>query len=123
MVTELIFEGALNDLKAEEIASLLSCLIFKPKADESPVLIDRLIKVWCAPYLPVCIDVVTHCRSQAKDRLKDIAKGLGNLQFSCGIDKEPTEFVRENVNDALMQVVYEWGKGTVRYYRLELHLC
>jgi len=92
IVTELIFENVLTNLEPAEIVALLSCLIFPEKDKEAPVLTDRLIK--------------------AKSRLEHIALAIGNHQLANGVDIVPADFVKQNVNPAMMQVVYEWAKGT-----------
>lgn len=92
IVTELVFENALEDLSEEEVVSLLSCLIFKQRNCSPPVLTERLTK--------------------AKDRLETIAASVANVQLKCGVDILPAEFVRENINIGMMQVVYEWARGT-----------
>jgi antiviral helicase SKI2 len=92
IVTELIFENVLNDLSAEEVVSLLSCLIFQQKKTADPVLSDRL--------------------SDAHKKLHNIALGIGRLQRDCNIDIVPEDFARENVVFGMMQVAYEWARGT-----------
>jgi hypothetical protein len=73
--------------------------------------------------------------SQAHTRLTEITTALANIQRKCDMDIIPAEYIRygfrcfrsqrllmicvamtcsENVNWGLMQVVYEWARGTVR---------
>jgi len=92
IVTELIFENVLTSLEAEEIVSLLSCLIFQEKNADPPELTDRLLS--------------------AKQRLEHVTLRLGELQLRCGLDIVPADFVKQSVRPGLMQVVYEWAKGT-----------
>ena len=49
--TELILENTLTDLPPEEIAAVLSCLIFELKTDSEPRLTDSLQAV-CIPFTP-----------------------------------------------------------------------
>lgn len=91
ILTELIFENALVDLEPAEIVALLSTMIFHGKSQAEPVLTDRL--------------------QDALESLKKVAMSLGNLQLKCGLDIVPSEYVRDNVNIAMVQVVYEWAKG------------
>lgn len=92
IVTELIFENVLSGLEPEEIVSLLSCLIFQEKNADDPQLPDRLVS--------------------AKASLERITLSLGQLQLQCGLDVVPEEFVHESINWCMMQVVWEWAKGT-----------
>eukprot|EP00457_Paulinella_chromatophora_P000515 gb/GEZN01000515.1/.p1 GENE.gb/GEZN01000515.1/~~gb/GEZN01000515.1/.p1 ORF type:complete len:714 (-),score=105.05 gb/GEZN01000515.1/:54-2195(-) len=92
IMTELIFENILKDLQPEEIVALLSCLIFRQKSQAVPELTPTLQKSLTA--------------------LQKVANSVGILQRSCGMDIAPEEYVKENVNPALMQVTYEWAQGT-----------
>lgn len=92
IVTELIFENILTGLEAEEIVALLSCLIFREKNSDDPMLPDRLLA--------------------AKQQLDRVALALGQLQQQCGLDIVPEDYVHESINWGMMQVVWEWAKGT-----------
>jgi antiviral helicase SKI2 len=92
IVTELVFENLLVNLEPPEICALLSCLIFQQRNRSDPVLSSRL--------------------EEAKSRLVTISTAVANIQLKAGVDIVPSEFVRENVNDGLMQVVHEWAQGT-----------
>ena len=52
------------------------------------------------------------CTTQAHTRLTEITIALANIQRKCELDVMPAEYVRDNVNWGLMQVVYEWARGT-----------
>jgi antiviral helicase SKI2 len=92
VVTELIFENTLAALQPAEIVALLSCLIFQQKDATEPVLTDRL--------------------REAYEKLDAIARSLGTAQLKKGLDVAVDEYVRDNVNFGMMQVVHEWAKGT-----------
>jgi len=92
VVTELIFENALTRLEPEEIVAVLSCLIFQEKQADEPVLPERLIA--------------------ARAELERVARSVAQLELQCGLDVDPADFVRDNLNSGLMQVVWEWAKGT-----------
>lgn len=89
----MIFENVLTDLDPPEIAGVLSSLVCQDKGDhEHGDLRSRL--------------------SNAKKRVLDLAYVLGELQADCGV---PTggEMYRDQLNFALVEVAYEWAKGTV----------
>lgn len=92
ILTELIFENHLSSLEPEEILSVLSCLIFQEKNADDPILNDKLL--------------------EAKKNLDNVCYSLGSIQLECGMDIIPAEYVRDSLNPGLMQVVYEWARGT-----------
>lgn len=50
--------------------------------------------------------------NQLRDRLLEIATSLGNLQLKCGMDLTTKSYIAANCNFGLLEVVYEWAKGT-----------
>ena len=70
----------------------MSCLIFQEKNSDDPVLNDRLLFAHCA--------------------LSRITLSLGQLQLQHGLDVVPEDFVASSLNWGMMQVVYEWSRGT-----------
>eukprot|EP00474_Spongospora_subterranea_P000599 CRZ01057.1 hypothetical protein [Spongospora subterranea] len=92
IVTELIFENVFAEIDPAEAAALLSSLIFQGKTDDQPRVIDRL--------------------DQLRAKLLVIATSLGNLQLTCGVDVTAQSYIAQNCNFGLLEVVYEWAKGT-----------
>jgi len=41
--------------------------------------------------------------------VKEIGISLANLQVNCGILLDPLEYLEDNINPGLMQVVFEWA--------------
>lgn len=93
IATEMVFEGVLNDLLPEEIAAVLSSLVYQEKKDEE---LDS--------ELPVRL--VDCC-----ERMKTIAINLGILQKEKGLDVDPIEYCAKSLNFGLVHVVYEWALG------------
>lgn len=91
IVTELIFENVLTELEVPEIVSLLSCLLFQEKSGTEPVLTSRV--------------------REAQGRLLDICKGIANVEIQAGLDTSVEQFIKENVNELMMQIAYEWANG------------
>ncbi|KAK8598558.1 hypothetical protein V6N13_094525 [Hibiscus sabdariffa] len=90
--TECLFENQLDDLEPEEAVAIMSAFVFQQKNASEPSLTSKL--------------------SQAKQRLYDTAIKLGNLQAELKIPITPEEYAQENLKFGLVEVVYEWAKGT-----------
>ncbi|CAL5426810.1 unnamed protein product [Camellia sinensis] len=90
--TEWLFENQLDDLEPEEAVAIMSALVFQQKNTSDPSLTPRL--------------------AQAKQRLYEIAIRLGELQAHCKVQINPEEYAQENLKFGLVEVVYEWAKGT-----------
>lgn len=94
IVTELVFEGLLNELDPEEIVAVLSALVFQEKGKETSLSVElpeRLI---------VCCE-----------QMKTIALNLGRIQKDVGLDIDPAEYSESSLNFGLVHVVYEWALG------------
>ncbi|KAG8387912.1 hypothetical protein BUALT_Bualt02G0070700 [Buddleja alternifolia] len=90
--TECLFENQLNDLEPEEAVAIMSAFVFQQKNTSEPSLTPKL--------------------SQAKKRLYDTAIRLGELQAGFKVQIDPQEYAQENLKFGLVEVVYEWAKGT-----------
>lgn len=94
IVTEIIFEGILNELEPAEIVAVLSALIFQEKTTESELdseLPERL--------------------RSACERMKTIAINLGQLQSNHGIQLVAEDYCANSLKFGLVHVVYEWASG------------
>lgn len=91
--TEMVFCGILNNLEPEEAVSLLSALVFQEKSE-------------CEPSLPSKLQ-------EAKEETAALAYRAGQQQQEVGLANIiPEDFVKATLNFGLMEVVYEWAKGT-----------
>ncbi|KAI8523660.1 hypothetical protein RHMOL_Rhmol13G0090800 [Rhododendron molle] len=90
--TECLFENQLDELEPEEAVAIMSALVFQQKNTSEPTLTSKL--------------------SQAKQRLYETAVRLGELQAQRGVQINPEEYARDNLKFGLVEVVYEWAKGT-----------
>ncbi|XP_061427572.1 superkiller complex protein 2-like [Lethenteron reissneri] len=90
LVTELVFENALSELAPEEIAALLSCLVFQQKTRTEPTLTPTL--------------------KQGVERIRGVAERIALLQRECGISESVEDFV-DQYKFGLVEVVYEWARG------------
>jgi len=90
--SEMIFAGVLADLEPEEAVALLSALVFQEKTDDSPALPEKLVA--------------------AKARMLQLAKDAADVQLQCGLDVVAEDYCKAVLNFGLVQVVYEWARGT-----------
>ncbi|CAH9094222.1 unnamed protein product [Cuscuta europaea] len=90
--TECLFDNQLDDLEPEEAVAIMSAFVFQQKKTQEPFLTPKL--------------------SQAKKRLYDTAIRLGKLQERLNLQIDPEDYAGENLKFGLVEVVYEWAKGT-----------
>ncbi|XP_053577924.1 SKI2 subunit of superkiller complex protein [Bombina bombina] len=90
LVTELVLDGALSPLMPEEIAALLSCLVFQHKTQCEPKLTDTV--------------------AQGVKKVRALAEHLGETQRACGLRESVEDFVAQ-YKFGLTEVVYEWARG------------
>jgi len=94
IVTEMVFEGILNDLEPTEIVAALSALIYQQKSDDDDFDME----------IP---ESLLNCCSQ----MKTIAMNLGQLQKEHGLDVDPIDYCESTLKFGLVHVVYEWALG------------
>ncbi|XP_041081672.1 helicase SKI2W [Polyodon spathula] len=90
MVTELVFENVLSDLPPEEIAALLSCLVFQQKTQVTPEISTSL--------------------QQGVQRIVSVAERIATLQRDCGMNESVEDFVAQ-FKFGLLEVVHCWARG------------
>ncbi|XP_058099554.1 DExH-box ATP-dependent RNA helicase DExH11 isoform X2 [Magnolia sinica] len=90
--TECLFENQLDDLEPAEAVALMSALVFQQKNTSEPSLTPKL--------------------ALAKQRLHETAVRLAKLQAHFKVAVNPEDYVQDNLKFGLVEVVYEWAKGT-----------
>lgn len=90
--TECLFENQLDELEPEEAVAIMSAFVFQQRNVSEPSLTPKL--------------------ADAKKRLYDTAISLGQLQKRHEVPVDPEEYARDNLKFGLVEVVYEWAKGT-----------
>ncbi|XP_024013505.1 DExH-box ATP-dependent RNA helicase DExH11 isoform X2 [Eutrema salsugineum] len=90
--TVCLFENQFEELEPEEAVAIMSAFVFQQKNTSAPSLTPKLAK--------------------AKQRLYDTAIRLGELQARYNLQIDPEEYAQENLKFGLVEVVYEWAKGT-----------
>ncbi|XP_077238807.1 RNA helicase, ATP-dependent, SK12/DOB1 protein isoform X2 [Tasmannia lanceolata] len=90
--TECLFENQLDDLEPAEAVALMSALVFQQKNTSEPSLTPKL--------------------ALAKKRLLATAIKLAEIQARLNVAINPEDYVRDNLKFGLVEVVYEWAKGT-----------
>lgn len=93
VITEIIFDGVLNELDPPEIVAALSALIFQEKIDRD---LDS--------ELPLKL-------RETCERMHNIAMELGQLQKDHGLIIEPKDYADNALNFGLVHVVYDWARG------------
>jgi len=94
IVTEMVFEGLLNELDPAEIVAALSSLVFQEKSN------DEEMDVEIPERLASCCD-----------RMKVIATNLGEMQKNHGLEIDPLEYCDNSLKFGLVHAVYEWALG------------
>mmetsp|Transcript_7652 Transcript_7652/g.18427 ORF Transcript_7652/g.18427 Transcript_7652/m.18427 type:complete len:1449 (-) Transcript_7652:38-4384(-) len=94
IVTEMIFEGILNELEPTEIVAALSSLLYQQKSDDDEFDME----------IP---ETLLNCCKQ----MKKIATNLGQLQREHGLDIDPIDYADSTLKFGLVHVVYEWALG------------
>ena len=94
IVTEMVFEGILNDLDPTEIVAALSALLYQQKSTDDDFDIE----------VP---ESLLNCCKQ----MKKIALNLGQLQKKHGLDLDPIDYAESTMKFGLVHVVYEWAIG------------
>ncbi|KAG8788155.1 hypothetical protein FRC15_005856 [Serendipita sp. 397] len=89
ILTELILENTFASYELDEVVALLSCFVFQEKTDAQPVLSPRL--------------------SQGRDEILRVAERVGRVQDRQKVSVEDYE---KKLKFGLVEVVYEWSKGT-----------
>ncbi|GAV74483.1 DEAD domain-containing protein/Helicase_C domain-containing protein/DSHCT domain-containing protein/rRNA_proc-arch domain-containing protein [Cephalotus follicularis] len=90
--TECLFENQFDDLEPEEAVALMSAFVFQQKNTSEPSLTSKL--------------------REAKERLYNTAIRLGKLQAEFKLPVSPEDYAQDNLKFGLVEVVYEWAKGT-----------
>lgn len=94
IVTEMVFEGILNDLDPTQIVAALSALVYQQKSEDDDFDME----------VPEAL--LNCCRS-----MKTIALNLGQLQKEHGLDVDPIDYAESSLKFGLVHVVYEWAIG------------
>ncbi|KAJ4849927.1 Antiviral helicase ski2 [Turnera subulata] len=90
--TECLFENQLDYLEPEEAVAIMSAFVFQQRNTSEPSLTPKL--------------------SEARKRLYETAIKLGELQAQFNLQINPQDYASENLKFGLVEVVYEWAKGT-----------
>ena len=83
----------MSGLDAPMAAALLSALVFQDKTECN------------------FLEDVPEKLVDAYEKVTEIALAAGEAQRAEGLDVDPADFVRENLNFGLLSVVYQWGCG------------
>ncbi|CAL1279980.1 unnamed protein product [Larinioides sclopetarius] len=90
LLTEMIFNGAFNNLNVHQTTALLSCFVFQEKSNEMPKLTDEL--------------------SGPLRLMQDTARRIAKISKECRLELDLEQYV-DSFKPHLMDVVYSWSKG------------
>ncbi|KAF9132615.1 ATP-dependent RNA helicase mtr4 [Mortierella sp. 14UC] len=90
LLTEMIFNGAFNDLTVEQTVALLSCFVFQEKSDNVPALREEL---------------ATPLRL-----MQEAARKIAKTSQECKLAVDEEEYVAK-FRSELMDVVFAWANG------------
>ncbi|MBA0609301.1 hypothetical protein Godav_021378 [Gossypium davidsonii] len=123
--TECLFENQLDDLEPEEAVALMSAFVFQQKNTSEPSLTSKLSqakqRLSSSPFSLYACEVLHEVYFAeiilvniliAILMLYDTAIRLGDLQAEFKLQITPEEYAQENLKFGLVEVVYEWAKGT-----------
>ena len=97
-LTEIIIENVFSNMSSNEIVALLSSVVYQGKSNK-----DELINQ--KSYNNIILD-------QGRDRMIEIAIKINRIQSECEIQVTGSDDFLEQLNFGLVEVVYEWSKGT-----------
>ncbi|EOY25727.1 RNA helicase, ATP-dependent, SK12/DOB1 protein [Theobroma cacao] len=98
-LTELMFSGIFKDVKAEEMVSLLSCLVWQEKLQDAAKPREELELLFT--------------------QLQDTARRIAKVQLECKVQIDVESFVSSFRPD-IMEAVYAWAKGSKFYEIMEI---
>lgn len=90
LATEMIYGGIFNNLKTEQIVSLVSCLVYTEKSDEVVKIKDELM----APLR----------------QLQECARKIAKVSNDCGITLDENDYIT-SFKPHLMEITSAWCRG------------
>ncbi|KAM0025560.1 putative RNA helicase [Helianthus debilis subsp. tardiflorus] len=99
VLTELMFNGVLKDIKIEEMVSLLSCFVWQEKLQDAQKPREELDMLFT--------------------QLQDTARRVAKVQLECKVEIDVEGFVSSFRPD-IMEAVYSWAKGSKFYEIMEI---
>ncbi|KAG6593624.1 DExH-box ATP-dependent RNA helicase DExH9, partial [Cucurbita argyrosperma subsp. sororia] len=98
-LSELMLNGVFNDIKVEELISLLSCFVWQEKLQDAAKPREELELLFI--------------------QLQDTARRVAKVQLECKVEIDVEGFVNSFRAD-IMEVVYGWAKGSKFYEIMEI---
>ncbi|KAF7495704.1 ATP-dependent RNA helicase mtr4 [Sarcoptes scabiei] len=90
LLTEMLFNGVFNNLNCNQLAALLSCMVFEEKVSTVRKLSDELT----VPF----------------KRMQELAKKIASVSKESQLEIDEQEYI-EKFKPGLMEVVYQWTNG------------
>lgn len=99
LLTELVLDNVFADYEPAEVVAILSAFVFQERNASEPRLTPKLIK--------------------AKETVLTYARKVAEIQVECGLPISVEDYVN-SLHFGLVEVVYEWARGMVMFYILQL---
>ncbi|KAI2795921.1 Exosome RNA helicase MTR4 [Blomia tropicalis] len=90
LLTEMLFNGAFNDLNVYQIGALLSCFVWEEKTQQQPKLTEEL--------------------SKPLKTMQELAKKIATVSKETKLEIDEQTYI-EKFRPNLMDVIYAWTKG------------
>lgn len=94
LLTELVLDNVFSDFEPAEVVAILSCFVFQERNASEPRLTPKLTK--------------------GKEVVLTYARKIAQLQVDCGLAISVEDYAN-NLKFGLVEVVYEWARGLVRF--------
>lgn len=94
ILTEIIFQGLLDELNPMEIAAVLTSVIFQERRVTVDLEIEGLEKL-----------------KFSCERVKEVARAIGVTLRSSGLPVDPDQYVEDNLKFGLAHVAHAWACG------------
>lgn len=110
VLTELVFENVFSSLEPTEIVALLSCVPFQHKVEFDDEKLPQNIKEVSSCSLDSFLFICFVCL-QGISTIRSTATNIWKTQNRFGMPETLEDFLNE-LQFGLVEVVYEWAKGT-----------
>lgn len=91
LLTEMLLNGAFNELNVYQITALLSCFVFEEKSNKPPKLTEEL--------------------SKPLKTMQELAKKIATISKETQLDIDEQAYI-DKFKPTLMDVIYAWAKGS-----------
>lgn len=99
VITELVFQGHLEELEPAEVAALFACFVFELRRPNNE---EQMAPPDAGPAQRL---------ARAEQAALEVAQKIGEVQKTCGLTEAPEDFVLRTLSFGLGPVVLAWARG------------